>query len=107
GIVPDTELLAAAAQRLANHTKTHHWQGPQGRLCRVLYDELQRQSLMPLRHLYPTAQQLLITPDPSALNAAQAQRVVMELGVSANDFCAQYQVLRARQDLARGQLNEQ
>lgn len=107
GLVPDGELLTAAARRLAEHPEENDWQGPQGRLCRVLYDELQRQSLTPLRHLYPTAQQLLSTPNASQLSAAQAKTFAAQFGISARDFCAQYQLLRARQDLARGQLSEQ
>ncbi len=107
GLVPDSELLTAAARRLAEHPEENDWHGPQGRLCRILYDELQRQSLTPLRHLYPTAQHLLSTPDPTQLSAAQAKTFAAQFGISASDFCAQYQLLRARQDLARGQLSEQ
>lgn len=107
GLVPDGELLTAAAQRLADSDKISDWHGPEGRLCRVLYDELQRQSLIPLRHFCATAQQLLSTPDPTQLDAAQAKAFAAQFGISASDFCSQYQVLRARQDLARSQLNAQ
>jgi hypothetical protein len=94
-------LLAAIAGKLADWQDQPDWQGPYGRLCRALYDELPAQALLPFDALDPLMASMVAEPSGFALEPGQQEAFRHRFGCDADSWRRQATLLQLLRELPR------
>ncbi|GAA3701730.1 hypothetical protein GCM10022421_05350 [Oceanisphaera sediminis] len=107
GRLTPSPLLNAIAGRLADWPGEQDWQGAHGRLCRILHDELQLQTVLPVASQPPLQQ--LVTDSPTGFTLASTQQAEFRrhFGCDADSFRRQCALLLVLRDLAKSPNLEQ
>ncbi|AEY00802.1 hypothetical protein GU3_05225 [Oceanimonas sp. GK1] len=96
-----TALLAAIAGKLADWQGERAWQGPHGRLCRALYDELPTQPLLPFESMEALTARVAADPAGFSLSDEEQQAFSSRFGCDAGSWQRQYALLQMLRDLPK------
>ncbi|WMC09942.1 AraC family ligand binding domain-containing protein [Oceanimonas pelagia] len=101
GRLHPSALLAAIAGRLAGWQGEQAWQGPYGRLCRALHDELPAQPLLPFESMDPLTARIAADPAGFTLEDGEQQAFRDRFGCDAASWRRQYALLQVLRELPR------
>ncbi|MDP5293477.1 hypothetical protein Q9290_14425 [Oceanimonas sp. CHS3-5] len=101
GRLQPTALLAAITGKLAGWQGEKHWQGPYGRLCRALYDELPAQALLPFESMSSLAAQVSEASAGLGLDEEQHQAFRRQFGCDLASWQRQLALLHMLRDLPK------
>ncbi|MCT7655089.1 hypothetical protein MBH78_11065 [Oceanimonas sp. NS1] len=101
GRIQPTALLAALAGKLAEWPSEKTWQGPYGRLCRALYDELPAQNLLPFESMNTLAARAFADPAGLALHNDEQQAFRKRFGCDLTSWQRQLALLHMLRELPR------
>lgn len=96
-----TELLAAITGKLARWQGEQTWQGPYGRLCRALHDELPAQQLLPFEAMAELPARVAANPAGFTLADNEQEDFRALFGCDAGNWQRQYALLQMLRELPK------